>query len=233
MRATDAAGNTGAATVYDWTIDTSAPSVTLDSGPSDPSNEVDPSFAFSTSETASFECRLDDDAFGACSSPQDYSGLAEGAHTFRVRATDAAGNTGAATVYDWVVDAAAPNVSITAASDPINLADADPFTITATSPDGDVSSVEFFRCSDASTGCSTGSWISLGTPDTTVPYTASWSIPPDGNAALRAVATDIGWKTGEDIVDIVVERTRPISSIDSGPVRPDQLDGGQLCLFGK
>ena len=134
VRATDAAGNTGAATVYDWTIDTSAPSVTLDSGPSDPSNEVDPSFAFSTSETASFECRLDDDAFGACSSPQDYSGLAEGAHTFRVRATDAAGNTGAATVYDWVVDAAAPNVSITAASDPINLADADPFTITATSP---------------------------------------------------------------------------------------------------
>jgi hypothetical protein len=206
--------------VYDWTIDTTAPGVTLDSTPSDPSSEVDPSFAFSASESATFECRLDGDPFGACSSPQDYSGLAEGAHTFRVRATDAAGNTGSAAVYDWVVDAAAPSVSITAPSGLINLADADPFTVTAMSPDGDVTSVEFFECTDSSSNCSTGSWVSLGPADTAAPYSASWSLPADGNSSLRAVATDAGSKTGEDTVDVTLDRTRPVSSIDSAPSDP-------------
>lgn len=79
--------------------DTTPPETTIDSGPSGTTNDSDPSFAFSSDEPGStFECRLDGpspatEAFAACTSPKAYSGLADGAYTLRVRATDGAGNT--------------------------------------------------------------------------------------------------------------------------------------------
>ena len=202
VRATDAAGNTGAATVYDWTIDTSAPSVTLDSGPSDPSNEVDPSFAFSTSETASFECRLDDDAFGACSSPQDYSGLAEGAHTFRVRATDAAGNTGAATVYDWTIDTSAPSVTLDSGpSDPSN--EVDPSFAFSTS---ETASFECRLDDDAFGACSSPQ---------------DYSGLAEGAHTFRVRATDAAGNTGAATVyDWTIDTSAPSVTLDSGPSDP-------------
>jgi hypothetical protein len=75
------------------------------------------SFAFagddgSGSGVGSFECRLDAAAFAACTSPQGYTGLADGTHKFAVRATDVAGNTSAAAVYSWTVKTVGPLVSI-------------------------------------------------------------------------------------------------------------------------
>ena len=69
------------------------PDTTISSGASGTVNSASASFAFTASEAGStFECRLDSGAWAACSSPKEYSGLANGQHTFRVRATDAAGN---------------------------------------------------------------------------------------------------------------------------------------------
>jgi hypothetical protein len=74
--------------------DTTPPDTVINSGPSGTVKTRDASFTFSSTEPSStFECSRDGAAFSACSSPWEYTGLANGSHTFKVRATDAAGNT--------------------------------------------------------------------------------------------------------------------------------------------
>ncbi len=87
VSATDTAGNTGAADSHTWTVDTTAPSVTVGSGPADPTNGTGASFTFSSADGGtSFECALDAGGFAPCASPATYSGLAEGcAHIPRPR----------------------------------------------------------------------------------------------------------------------------------------------------
>jgi hypothetical protein len=106
VRATDAAGNTDASPAsYGWTVDTSAPETTIDSGPPDPTTETSASFSFSADEAgSSFECSLDGAPFAACTAPQDYAGLLPGSHVFEVRATDPAGNPDASPAsHAWTV----------------------------------------------------------------------------------------------------------------------------------
>ena len=73
-KATDAAGNTGAPASFTWTVDTTAPAVTIDTRPSDPTSSTDASFAFlERARRRSFECQLDGGGFTACTSPESYS----------------------------------------------------------------------------------------------------------------------------------------------------------------
>ena len=112
VRATDAAGNTGASAGHAWRIDTVAPTTTIVAGPADPSNSAAASFEFTADESVAFECRLDAGDWAACESPQAYADLADGEHSFEVRATDAAGNTGDVAVYAWTVDTVAPTAKV-------------------------------------------------------------------------------------------------------------------------
>jgi len=60
-----------------------------------------------------FECALDSDPFAACTSPQSYSNLGDGSHTFNVRAVDSGGSADPSpATYTWVVDATPPNTTI-------------------------------------------------------------------------------------------------------------------------
>ncbi len=95
VRASDPAGNTDASPpTRSFTVDTVAPETTIESGPSGATSNSTPSFSFSASESgSSFQCSLDGGSFSSCTSPYTSTALADGAHSFSVRASDPAGNT--------------------------------------------------------------------------------------------------------------------------------------------
>jgi hypothetical protein len=120
VRALDQAGNIDAsAATRSFSVDTQAPNATITSGPSGPTNDSTPTFAFSSSQSGStFQCRLDSAAFAPCSGPAathtPATPLAEGAHTFEVRAVDAAGNVDPSpAARSFSVDLQAPDTTIT------------------------------------------------------------------------------------------------------------------------
>ena len=97
--------------------DTTAPDTTINSGPSGTVSTGSASFTFSSSEpNSTFACRLDGGTWAACTSPHSESGLADGSHTFEVRATDAANNTDATPAQrTWTIappDTTAPETTI-------------------------------------------------------------------------------------------------------------------------
>jgi hypothetical protein len=117
VRAVDAAGNTDSSPASrTWTVDTTAPQTVITSAPPAATATTSASFNFTTLEAGStLECSLDGGAWAACTSPKSYSSLAEGSHTFEVRATDAAGNTDATPAsHSWTVDLTPPETTITA-----------------------------------------------------------------------------------------------------------------------
>lgn len=92
--------------------DTTPPDTTITTGPSGTVSSTSATFEFSSSEADStFACSLDAAAFSACTSPKEYTALAEGPHTFQVRATDPSGNTDATpTERSWTVDTASASL---------------------------------------------------------------------------------------------------------------------------
>ena len=92
VRATDAASNTDPTPASQtFTVDVAAPQTTIDSGPSGPTKDATPTFAFSSSESGTFECSVDSGPYQTCSSPKTITSLADGTHTFVVRAIDVFG----------------------------------------------------------------------------------------------------------------------------------------------
>ncbi len=135
VQATDDAGNVSDPASHTWTIDATSPLTTITAAPPASSDSPDASFSFTANEPATFECALDGGAFGACSSPDEHTGLADGEHTFEVRATDDAGNLEEPPAsHTWTVDTVAPVVTITAAPpDPSDSRDAS-FSFAADEP---------------------------------------------------------------------------------------------------
>src|SRR5213078_2507938 len=135
VRATDPAGNTDPTPAsYTWTVDTTPPDTTITAAPPARSTSSSASFSFTATEAGStFACQLDASAFAACVSPQSYSGLADGSHTFQVRATDPAGNTDPTPAsYTWTVDTTAPDTTITAAPPAVSNSSSASFSFTST-----------------------------------------------------------------------------------------------------
>jgi hypothetical protein len=123
VQAVDAAGNQSAAASRAWTVDTTAPpSPGIASGPQGLVGSADATFTFSDDEAGtSLSCQLDGGGFADCSSGSaSYFDLPDGAHTFDVKATDAAGNASAPASRSWSIDTTPPSapVILTGPTDP-------------------------------------------------------------------------------------------------------------------
>jgi hypothetical protein len=115
VRATDGAGNVGAATTRQWTVtpppDTTPPTVSFTQTPPSQTTSKTATFAFAASEQGvTFACSYDNAAFAPCQTPHTLNDVGIDDHTFAVRATDTAGNTGSAASFAWNVVAPLPDL---------------------------------------------------------------------------------------------------------------------------
>ncbi|HKH20709.1 MAG TPA: Ig-like domain-containing protein, partial [Gammaproteobacteria bacterium] len=133
-RAVDNASNTTTSTGATVTVNNTTVDTTITAGPSGSVNSPLASFSFTATITGStFACSLDGAAFSACTSPKAYSGLANGSHTFQVRATNPAGLTDSTPANrTWIIDTVTPDTTITVGPSGTVASAAASFSFTAT-----------------------------------------------------------------------------------------------------
>ena len=119
VRAIGPGGTDATPATRSFTVDTVAPTTSLDSGPVGSTTDDTPTFTFSSNEPGSFECRLDTvetpGSFEPCASPLTLGPLAGGVeYALFVRAIDAAGNVDPGFVHSglFVVDGSPPDTWI-------------------------------------------------------------------------------------------------------------------------
>lgn len=197
--------------IYEMHLETTPPDTTITSGPSAATNDPTPTFGFSSSESNSnFECKVDSAAYASCSSPQTVARLADGSHTFFVRAIDEVGNvdstpaTRSFTVRTAEVRKSGSTLVVTAA-----LGAKDNLAITKPS-------ASTIRVTDVPSGAYTGSGIHTGSGCTrSGDYTANCS----------ATGITLVQVTANDQTDKVTNSTALRSSLFGG-VGSDVLTGG-------
>jgi Bacterial Ig-like domain len=156
VRATDALGNPGEWAGRDFTVDTAAPTTTIDFGPggSTPTGDSTPTFGFSSPDPdAMFRCAIDGGTFDPCESPFTTVPLGDGAHLLEVHAADPAGNIGADARRGFSVDSSVPAVIYTAGPDGPTGNRRPSFTFTS-----DPGSSFDCRLDGAAVGCAGGSF---------------------------------------------------------------------------
>lgn len=92
---------------WSWTVDSAPPQTTLDTGPSDTTDQTSATFTFHSSEEGGgFSCALDSAAPSPCQSGLTLDGLSVGPHTFTVAAFDVALNVDVTPAsWSWTVEA--------------------------------------------------------------------------------------------------------------------------------
>jgi PASTA domain len=199
---------------FDWTAvnnspDLDPPETTITSGPSGLTASSDTTFTFTADESGStFECSLDGGGFSSCTSPATLNGLADGAHTFDVRATDSAANTDATPDSgSWTVDTTAPNVLLADPGSPLRGTVA----LNPWADDGGGSGVATLVVQRSPAGA--GAWATIGT---------NWDTTGlvDGSYDLRARATDNAGNVANSALRTVI--------VDNGvPTKPKGFSGAK------
>lgn len=194
--------SSGPAASYTWTVDTSAPSITAK--PTNPSNDAAPSFSFSHTESGyTFSCQLDSGGFSACTSPRAYSGLADGSHTFAVKAVSADGAATSVASYTWTLDTTPPATTI---------------TLSPSSPNGSAgwyTSAPSFTLSASDAGSGVAATYYQVDAGTTLTYTGTPVVVPEGQHTITYWSTDNAGnsETHHTTATIKVDTTAPRNSL--------------------
>lgn len=215
VRAIDNAGNVDASPAsFSWTLDTVSPDSSFTATPSNPDGNSAPAFSFTGNDgtgsgVASFECQMDGGGFSACTSGSSFDPLADGSHTFEVRAVDNVGNTDPTPAsYTWLVDTTPPDTTITV--NPPNPDNDNTPAFSFTGNDGTGSGVASFECQmdgGGFTACASGS---------------SFGPLIDGSHTfeVRAIDNLNQADTTPAAYNWTVDTTEPDTSITANPTNP-------------
>ena len=194
--------------LHTFTVDTVAPVVTISSDPGSATNDATPTFAFSAPDAASYACSLritgSPDSYSSCTSPFTASpAVADGSYTFKVRATDAATNTGSSDTHAFAVDTVAPTVSITADPGGVTNDSTPSFSFSASGATGLTCSVRPNGSAPVYAACAS-------------PFTASPALA-DGNYTFTVRAADAATNASTDTHDFTVDTVGPTTTISADP----------------
>jgi hypothetical protein len=194
---------------FDWTastVDVDPPETTITSGPAGLSASPDATVTFTADEAGStFECSLDGVPFASCTSPATFTGLADGAHTFDVRATDSSTNTDPTPDRaSWTIDATPPSVSLADPGSPLRGT----VTLSPSADDGTGSGIASLVVQRSPAGA--GIWTTIAT---------SWNTTgvADGGYDLRAHATDNAGNPADSPIRTVTVDNKAPALVSSSP----------------
>lgn len=198
-----------------------APNTAIDAKPPLRSNSISAEFTYEAPTATSYECKLDGATFSACplGGPKEYTGLADGSHTFQVRGVNASGPDPTPASYTWTVDTAPPVATIdTHPADPSPGATAQ-FTYHAPNETG-----SSFKCSlDGAppSTCPTSGMTYHGLADGMHTFAVEAT---DGAGNQQLTPTEFGWTVDNSSPDT----TPPETTIESKP--PDPSDSSSAAF---
>ena len=190
--------------------DTVPPTTTI-SGPSGTTNDPTPTFGFSSEPGSTFECKLDSGSYASCNSPKTAAHLADGSHTFYVRATDPADNLGPEASRTFTVDTAEVSISGSSLVVSAAIGAKDNLTITRPSP-------STLRVTDLASGPYTGSGVHTTTAGCT--RSGDYTVNCNNTAGITLIRV-----LAADQADQVTNSTSLQSALNGGPAN-DALIGG-------
>jgi hypothetical protein len=243
---TDSSGNVSLASTVTWTVDTiapNAPNVARTTPQGNPTPLSTQTITYSGAEAGgSFQCKLDSASFGPCSgSPVAISGLVDGAHSYSITQTDAAGNVGSAATVSWIVDSSAPSTpNVTRTTPTVNPTNSLSQTITYS---GEANGAFECKLDNASYSACPGSPVTLTnlpsgphsysvtqtdlSGNVSPPTTVTWTIdttPPSAPTVSRSNPTATPTNS--------TSQTITYSGLESGATAQCKLDGAGYSACG-
>jgi Ca2+-binding RTX toxin-like protein len=194
-----------------FTVDTTPPDTSIDFGAEGLVAVNQPEFGYGSNELeTNFECRFDKALFVACNEDEFFpeTPLADGAHTFNVRAVDLAGNIDATPATgSFTVDATAPTAQTTAGPEGPTTNSSPTFNFNAAG--GTVT------CAIENEDAEASSFAS-GPCSSTTSYTPS-SVLADGSYAFVVRAVDAAANETTSVRSFRVDTTVPQTMVTGAP----------------